>query len=600
MLVIAAGPIKLPQDQIPAVPVSDSELRTKTVGLTIAGKTIQGLTLDSLAVALVRGILTQLSNTTVKWINDGFHAGEGGPQYVTDLKSYLQNAGDAVAGSIIQANAPGLCSPFQNVVKLSLIDAQAALKQANNNTVTSSCRLSQVSSNINNFLAGDFVGSGGWDAWFVMTQDPSGNPYSSYLNIQAQIDSNTASAIGIQNQQLSWNKGFLSTQDCTSYVNLTDQNLNNNSNADAPADSPDGTTPLGPGEKLPSGTKCVDYGPVKTPGDVIEAQLEKTFGSQIDQLNLSNDFNSVIVALAGQLQAVVFNSAKGIFDSTPNTNTYSGGVGGGGNSGVGVCSPSADTYVIGDTPITWTFNGVPSNGATFVWAGDEISGTTTDTPTVAYTTEGIKTASVTFKQSFDGGNSTTTSTASCVGQVTVSKYPPLSLFSCSLTDVNNKAIPQRVRPGTIAVWHISIAGGSGLLNQIDFDEAKDFNVTSDNVKPSSDDFLNWNVTGLMGSGVPTLFGTPLVPPGLGFPPLFSFQQSSGPTYWLSGTPLPLVKNPASGSTPLSQTIDITIPVGYKVSGDWNMAFQSIRDADPNVAVLKGASCPQSVNVDKNN
>src|SRR3989344_4747190 len=73
-------------DTLPPIPISDSALRNKEVGITIFGFTIPGITFDGLFInGIVKPTISQIVNSTVNWINNGF---EGNPAYVTNPGQY--------------------------------------------------------------------------------------------------------------------------------------------------------------------------------------------------------------------------------------------------------------------------------------------------------------------------------------------------------------------------------------------------------------------------------------------------------------------------------------------------------------------------------
>src|SRR3989344_8765690 len=78
-------------DTIPPIPVSDSALRNKDVGITIMGYTVPGISLDYLMIIVVKAALERILDSTVEWINSGF---EGNPAFVTDPKQFYSDIAD--------------------------------------------------------------------------------------------------------------------------------------------------------------------------------------------------------------------------------------------------------------------------------------------------------------------------------------------------------------------------------------------------------------------------------------------------------------------------------------------------------------------------
>ncbi|OHA92559.1 MAG: hypothetical protein A2665_02405 [Candidatus Zambryskibacteria bacterium RIFCSPHIGHO2_01_FULL_46_30] len=257
-------------DSVPPIPVSDSILRDKEAGLTIFGYTIPGLTWDSIAIAIAKVALEQILQDTTDWVRNGF---EGNPAYATDPAQFFTDIADNIAGEFIAGSDLGfLCSPFQTKIRLALQGYYTQRRQFR-------CSLTDVVANIDAFYV-DFS-EGGWDGWFAMTQNDSNNPYGAYLEAQIELDARIAKALGIQSQQLNWNSGFLSWSEC---------------------------------RKVHEGTgKCLERGPVQTPGKVIESQLEGVLGSGVRQLELADEFDELVSALFVQLLKQVVFGVKGLF-----------------------------------------------------------------------------------------------------------------------------------------------------------------------------------------------------------------------------------------------------------------------------------------------
>ena len=258
------------QDFPPGVPVSEWGLRSKEVGLTILGVTIPGLTWDSIAIAIAKIALEQILQATTDWVRTGF---EGNPAYATDPAQFYTKIADNIAGEFIAGSDLGfLCSPFQTKIRLALQRYYTQRRQFQ-------CTLTSVVSNIEAFY-NDFS-QGGWDGWFVMTQNDFNNPYGVYLQGQIEVDSRVAKALNIQSQQLNWNSGFLSWSECVVKDNRTGE--------------------------------CLKRGPVVTPGKVIEGQLQGVLGSGVRQLELADEFDELVSALFVQLLKQIVFGVRGLF-----------------------------------------------------------------------------------------------------------------------------------------------------------------------------------------------------------------------------------------------------------------------------------------------
>ncbi len=242
----------------------------------------------SIARAIIRGII----RSTIQWINSGF---QGKPGFLQDPQRFLLNIADVELGRLIQGSELNfVCSPFQLNIKKALI-----LSRKQSFGSRTSCTLSGVSNNMNNFISGvnnQFGQYGGWTAWDTMTTQPQNNPYGAYALASAELNIRIQNSQGQQIKLLDWGKGFLSwrNQECVS-------------KADAATVE---ATANGGGDLLskPDYSNCK----IETPGSLIEDQLALVVGDDVRQLELAQDFNDLITALIGQL----VTSAVGLLGST--------------------------------------------------------------------------------------------------------------------------------------------------------------------------------------------------------------------------------------------------------------------------------------------
>lgn len=427
-------PIPITPDPLPPVPTGDSGLRTKEVGLTIMGITVPGVTLDSLMIFGLRKLIDKLSDDTVKWINDGFN---GSPAYATDPESYFKDILNNVGGEFIsEIGAGALCSPFELDIKVALA-AQIQSRQSSSNDPYSrdpysgSCTLSNVVSNMQQFVNGDFT-QGDWDGFFLLTQGKNNNQYSGLIDTSAQLSIKLVSESGAEEAKLNWGNGFLSWSDC-----------------------------IDPGPNTPA-AQCKKRGPTKTPGKVIASQLEKTLGAEVDQLNLADEFDEILGALSGRLMGEIFNTGKGLIDPSK---TSGPGWAGGGNSGnvgsSGTCFADKSTAVMGVDTITWAITVVGGNNPTYSWSGtDGLSGSTQSVQ-MLYTIPGQKTASVQVSDTImvNGAPTPRSFTINCGNKVDVLKYPAITGTCAPYDMAGNKVFVYK--PYLYLNWVAQISGGSG-------------------------------------------------------------------------------------------------------------------------------------------
>jgi len=473
--------------QIGPVPVSDGAIRSKEVGLTVFGVTLKGITFDSVMIAISKKLLERMSDDVVQWINNGF---DGGSAFATDPGAYFLEIGDSLAGQFIdEIGAGALCSPFKAQIQGALRISYNSSRVDPRERYAGSCTLSGIAGNIQGFFDGDFS-QGGWEGWFSVTQNQNNNPYGAMIVAQSELAARIASASGVASKELDWAKGFLSSRDCLQYKSVLDPDQSK-------ATDLDGNGKIDPDEQMMKNGKCVEQGPVKTPGSVIENQLQKVLGSEISQLELADEFDEIVSALVGQLMGVVFNSGKGLIaENQPRWSA--GGYGGNGTQkGTYQCAPSIDVITLkdGEAAVTWKVynnNGSTVSNASYLWTGDAPISGSGEEKKVIYTTGGVKAASVTVTETLMASGTASTVTLApidCQPVVEVKKYDPISGF-CFAIDVStyNQSLSvnefrklkinalrqsqQGHTPESVA-WVVFPSGGSGVY----------------------DDFL-WNIAGI--------------------------------------------------------------------------------------------------------
>jgi hypothetical protein len=279
--------------------------------LVIDIKALAERIVDGFAMVLAQQIIDRMVQSTVKWAQSGF---EGNPAYVTDPERYFTEIGDGVAGQFIAGSDLGfLCSPFQTQVRLAL--------QVNYSRPSPfQCTLTDVVGNIEDFY--ENFEEGGWDAWFSMTQNESNNPYGAYLSAKIELDNRLASAVGLQQQQLDWDKGFLSWSECevknpAPFETVVTQTPNGPVNGTV--HNPNHVPGKAEGE-------CIKRGPTKTPGSVIQSQLNEVLPSGLEKLQVAQHIDQLISAFAaGLLQRYVFGP-KGLFNGSNYNGENTGGL----------------------------------------------------------------------------------------------------------------------------------------------------------------------------------------------------------------------------------------------------------------------------------
>jgi hypothetical protein len=242
---------------------------TSGATLSLAGKEF---TLDGIAWYLVNLALSEMIQSTTRWVNSGF---QGSPAFVTDLNGYLLDLGDRAAGDFIWGSDLGfLCSPFRLNIQLAL-EIQYNASQR----FETQCRLSQVVDNMDAFFGGDFL-AGGWDGWYQVATVPQNNPYGAMLDAQAGLSASIQNTRGQAITMAGWGDGFLSRQKCDDPV-------------------------MGP-------RTCKTI----TPGSVIQEQLNGVLKIPAGRLTVADEINELFGALLGQLVSNALSGAGGLLGLT--------------------------------------------------------------------------------------------------------------------------------------------------------------------------------------------------------------------------------------------------------------------------------------------
>ena len=236
------------------------------------GFTVQRCIVEPIVVGLVRSLLNTFTAQTIAWINGGF---KGSPLFVTNPQGFLTDIADQTIGQFIEGLGPIgqiLCSPFDFQLRLSL-NLQFG---GGGYRQEIGCRLTDIQQNVQKAFTGGSFGQNGWDNWLNLTAYPQNNPYGAYIKGVNALDVAIIGRQTISLKELDWGKGFLSSVD-------------------------------------------PETGEVSTPGSIIEGQLTKTLGVEVERVGLAKDLDAIIGALAGQLINQVMGAAGGLLGASKPT-----------------------------------------------------------------------------------------------------------------------------------------------------------------------------------------------------------------------------------------------------------------------------------------
>lgn len=269
--------------------MNNAELGASTIQNTVTAGGVTSLvakeTLDGIAWQIAKQMVSNMTKSLVNWINSGF---EGSPAFITDLNGMLLDALDSVAGEYIKSLGgigEFICSPFKLDVQAALSINYAQAKSGLPSGPTApSCKLSDITNNIQNFLTG--ISDGGAADWFQISSSPQNTPYGAYLEAEAKLKIRLQNEAGQQITVADWGQGFLSKKIC---------------------ESVEGS----------SGKKdCV----ISTPGKVISEALTFQLSTGPRSLIEADEVNEVIGALINQLTLKAMQGINGLLGLGGNSN----------------------------------------------------------------------------------------------------------------------------------------------------------------------------------------------------------------------------------------------------------------------------------------
>ena len=448
----------------PTVPVKDTGLNAKETGISIFGFNI-GVSWNQLAIDAAKIVLNQVINSTIDWANTGF---DGNPAFVTDPGAYFGGLANGIAGDFISRTDVGfLCSPLQNdYIRLSLQRVYTQPYQPQ-------CTLTQIGVNLDNFYKQ--FSTGGWNAFFQITQDSNSNPYGAFINAEIKLDQLTSAAVGAESSKINWGQGFKSQGKCILYNGFPPPKTIsiNVGGVEAPP-------PTTYNSAYPPGG-CITYGPVQTPGSTIKDHIDRALPANnfISQITTADQFDKLLSALLNGLIQRFATDKDGLLGKASRT---SGGNNGGTSNTAPLVSCSADkaNASVGDK-VNWFASSNFEGASSFTWHGiDEdfltASGTNMvgNTATIRYAKSGPKTAYVIASTTeYDDLGVYIPSTHKearydCNSTVQISNYPPLTV-TCTPNTLRAYGWDLSSDQTSWVTWTAIITGGSGKLDRVQWD-----------------------------------------------------------------------------------------------------------------------------------
>jgi len=273
--------------------------------------------LESAINVIGKRMIQMITADTVNWINSGFR---GNPGFVTNPNRLAVDAADTAFNDffanpngvcyinengqrICEALYETLCSPFR-------VNIQFALRSAYmRDNLPFICTIDDVVDNVQGFYQN--FNNGGWQAWFALTQHPGNRPFGAYLTAQDELSRRVNNNVNVWTEQADWGNGILAWQECTDPIPIDTYEQEDPDSLELTKVTRKKTPRECPPEHLE----------IRTPGTVVENQLENVFGSGVRGLELADEINEIIGALLDQFTLKLFNSAKGLFGLSGKINT---------------------------------------------------------------------------------------------------------------------------------------------------------------------------------------------------------------------------------------------------------------------------------------
>ncbi len=255
---------------------------------------LKDFSLDGIAWAIAKAIVSQMVDSLVNWINSGF---QGSPAFVQDLQGFLTNAADEAIGTYLdELGGIGsyLCDPFRLDIQVA-IATQYELARVDQFAPT--CTLTDIIGNITDFTSGaqGSFSQGGWDNWFTITSKPDVfTPYGAYLAAEAGAQAKITNRKGEELSLLNFGDGFLSGKICETVQGA-------------------GTTHQ----------ECF----ISKPGKIIQEALSFNLDSGRQSLIAADEINEILGALLGQIANMAITGATGLLglgSNNPSGPNYSG------------------------------------------------------------------------------------------------------------------------------------------------------------------------------------------------------------------------------------------------------------------------------------
>lgn len=261
---------------------------------------LKEFTLDGIATGVAKAALRSIIVSTLNWVASGF---EGSPAFARDLNQTMLRVGDAVATRLVREILQGaINTEFGSRIAQGLVASYFLHTSGDRIVERLQYTLGNFSQNPIGFQQGDFS-QGGWNAWYAANSQCGNNVYCAQFAAHDELIFRIDAEVDQQLRELDWGSGFLSWKgNCTVAQNTQT-----------------GSTTQGSNVQLTDQDKCLQNA-INTPGSVIHAQIQESFGSDIAQLVTADELNEALAGLLNSLLSKAINGdglAGGAGGATP-------------------------------------------------------------------------------------------------------------------------------------------------------------------------------------------------------------------------------------------------------------------------------------------
>ncbi len=254
--------------------------------------------LSGIAWAAAKAVIDAMTQSLVTWINSGF---EGSPGFATNINRNLRQLGDGVAAGLLNEliNNSQITSPWLQQIGGTVAAGYLLYTSRDRLASRLEYTLDRHLTNPESWIRGDFR-QGGFDAWMSATFRCGNDRYCSEFAAQEELINRINSELQSRLNELSYGRGILCWKNCP------------DASQDDGVDTDFGGASLSDEDRS---NNCT----IQTPGTLIESQLATHVSSGVRRLEIADDIDEIVSALASQLVSQVMGGTGLLGASQPSS-----------------------------------------------------------------------------------------------------------------------------------------------------------------------------------------------------------------------------------------------------------------------------------------